>query len=330
MTDAALFFTDERTVEHRPIEVGSPAADELLVETQVSAISAGTELLVYRDEVPTEIPLDETIDSLDDDASYPVRYGYAAVGTVVETGSAVAEEWLGREVFAFEPHQTRFCAAADSVVVLPETVTVGAGALFPTVETATNIVLDSQPRLGEQVVVFGAGVVGCCTTRLLSAFPLDRLVVVDPLERRREVAIEMGADEAVAPEAVADRVADVDLAIELSGQPDALDDAIEVVGYDSRIVVGSWYGTKRAPIDLGSHFHRDRIELVSSQVSTIAPELRGRWDTDRRTDCALTWLDRIDTERLISHRIPFDEGAEAYAQLDTTPESMRQVLLTYA
>ncbi len=330
MTDAALFFTDERTVEHRPIEVGSPAADELLVETQVSAISAGTELLVYRDEVPTEIPLDETIDSLGNDSSYPVRYGYAAVGTVVETGSAVDEEWLGREVFAFEPHQTRFCASAEAVVTLPDEVAAGSGALFPTVETATNIVLDSQPRLGEQVVVFGAGVVGCCTTRLLSTFPLDRLVVVDPLESRQEAALEMGADEAIDPEAVADRVTDVDLGIELSGQPAALDDAIEVVGYDGRIVVGSWYGTKRAPIDLGSHFHRDRIELVSSQVSTIAPELRGRWDTDRRANCALTWLDRIDTERLISHRIPFGDVAEAYAQLDTSPESMRQVLITYA
>lgn len=328
MSDTALYFTAPKTVEPRPVSV-DPAADEVVVATDASAISAGTELLVYRDETPDDLPVDETIDAFDDSFEYPLRYGYAAAGRVVETGSEVGDGWQDRAVFAFRPHQTRFAADPDDLVVLPEGVSPAHGCLLPTVETATNLVLDSEPKLGESVVVFGAGVVGLCTTRLLSAFPLDDLVVVEPIATRRETASAMGADRTMTPEAAAAELGDCDLAVELSGEPAVLNDAIDAVGYDGRIVVGSWYGEKRAPIDLGGSFHRDRIELVSSQVSTIDPARRGRWDRDRRFDTAVEWLDRLDCERLISHRVPFAEAADAYELLDDRAESALQVVLTY-
>jgi Threonine dehydrogenase and related Zn-dependent dehydrogenases len=328
MADSALYFTAPRTVEPRPVSV-DPAATEVVVETDVSAISAGTELLVYRDEAPDDLPVDETIDAFDDSFEYPLRYGYAAAGRVVDTGSEVSDAWLDRQVFGFHPHQTRFAAAPDDLVVLPDDVSPAHGSLLPTVETATNLVLDSEPRLGESVVVFGAGVVGLCTTRLLSAFPLADLTVVEPIADRRETATAMGADRVVTPETAAAELGDRDLALELSGQPAVLNDAIDAVGYDGRIVVGSWYGDKRAPIDLGGAFHRDRIELVSSQVSTIDPPRRGRWDRERRFDTAVEWLDRLDCERLISHQVPFTEAADAYELLNERAESALQVVLTY-
>ncbi|GAB7092744.1 zinc-binding alcohol dehydrogenase [Halorubrum luteum] len=329
MSDAALYFTAPETVEIRPITVGPPDPSELLVETNVSAVSAGTELLVYHDETPSDVRADETIDALDEEFSYPIRYGYAACGVVRAVGSDVDSEWVGRSVFSFTPHQTRFHADPESVVVVPDGTTAETGALVPSMETATNLVLDAAPRLGERVVVHGAGVIGLCVVRLLSSFPLSELVVVDPVERRRSLARGLGADRAVTPEALSEAVADVDLAIELSGEPAALDDAIDVVGYDARIVVGSWYGTKRAELDLGGRFHRDRIDVVSSQVSTISPELRGRWDRERRFDTALDWLGRLDVETLITHRIPFERAEEAYELLDGDPNAAVQVVLEY-
>ena len=328
MSDTALYFTAPKTVEPRPVSVDL-GVDEVVVDTDASAISAGTELLVYRDETPDDLPVDETIDAFDDSFEYPLRYGYAAAGRVVETGSEVDDEWRDRQVFAFRPHQTRFVADPDDLVVLPEDVSPAHGCLLPTVETATNLALDSEPKLGESVVVFGAGVVGLCTTRLLSAFPLDELVVVEPIATRRETASAMGADRTMTPEVAATELGDADLAVELSGEPAVLNDAIDAVGYDGRIVVGSWYGEKRAPIDLGGSFHRDRIELISSQVSTIDPARRGRWDRDRRFEAAVEWLDRLDCERLISHRVPFAEAADAYELLDDRAESALQVVLTY-
>ena len=264
--------------------------------------------------------------------------------TVVHAGFALllAAGLLGRY------YDRRALAALFVVIVLPEVDsflgpimpgahrTVGhnlvfpaVGALLPSVETATNLVLDAAPRLGERVVVFGAGVIGLCVTRLLASFPLSSLVVVDPVERRRDLAAAMGADRTETPETVGDAVRDADLALELSGRPSTLDDAIDAVGYDSRIVVGSWYGTKRAPIDLGGRFHRERIDLISSQVSTISPSLRGRWDRDRRFDEALGWLDRIDADALITHRIPFERAPEAYELLDSEASDAVQVILAY-
>ncbi len=329
MSPKALYFTGERTVETRPIAVEDPGPGELLIETEFSAVSAGTEMLVYRDEMPSAMAVDETIASLDGAFSYPLQYGYAAVGTVVAVGCDVGSDRIGTRVFAFSPHQTRFTARLDDVIEVPETLSAKHATLLPTVETAANLTLDTEPRLGEELVVFGAGVVGLCTARLLSEFPLDRLVVVDPIENRRTLAAELGADAVCHPDRLDEHASEVDAVVELSGQPAVLDDAIEIVGYDGRVIVGSWYGTKRAPIDLGGRFHRNRIDLVSSQVSTIAPELRGRWDTDRRLGTALKWLERIETAALISHGIPFEEAERAYELLDDRVESVLQVVFTY-
>ena len=329
MTDRALYFTAPETVERRSVTVGPPDDDELLVTTSASAISAGTELLVYHDETPSGIPVDETIDGLDGEFSYPLRYGYAAAGTVTAVGDDIDPAWIDRTVFGFAPHQTRFRATPEAVVHLPDGMSPETGALLPSVETATNLVLDAAPRLGERVVVLGAGVIGLCVTRQLASFPLAELVVVDPVESRRVLAREMGADRVGTPEAVTAEVDEADCVIELSGRPATLDDAIDVVGYDGRIVVGSWYGSKRAPIDLGGRFHRDRIDIVSSQVSTIAPELRGRWDRDRRMDVALDGLREIDAESLVTDRIPFENATEAYERLDADRESTIQVVLEY-
>ncbi len=329
MCTSALYFTGPRTVQARPLALDPLADGEVLVETAASAISAGTELLVYRDQTPENMVIDEALTGFEGDFTYPMQYGYAAVGQVVETGSDVETDWLGQTVFSFTPHQTQFTASPEELVSVPDGMAPAHATLLPTLETATNLVLDCHPRLGEHVVVFGAGIVGLCVTRLLAAFPLESLVVVDPLDNRRAIAREMGADRAIHPDAVAQTVSDVDLAVELSGQPDVLNDALGVVGYDGRIVIGSWYGAKQTPVDFGGRFHRNRIELISSQVSTIDPELRGRWDKDRRFETALGWLERIDSDRLISHRIPFSEAQDAYELLDQQPEPVLQVVMTY-
>ncbi len=332
MTASALVFTGPREValEERPVE--SPGPDEVLVRSRVSAISPGTELLVYRGDAPTDLEADVSIDALEGDLSFPTRYGYATVGEVVETGPG-AEGYHGERVFAFHPHQSRFCAGVPELFISPPDLDDEALALLPTAETATNLLLDGGPRVGERVVVFGAGVVGLATVRLLAELSLEELVVVEPLEGRRELARAFGADRTVPPGATG-TFADsdppgADLVYEVSGQPEALDAALSVAGYDGRVVVGSWYGSKRADLDLGGSFHRDRIGVTSSQVSTISPELRGRWSRERRRGTALDALRRIDTDRLVTDRVPFRSAPAAYERLDTDPERTLQVLLEY-
>lgn len=336
-----LEFTAPRSVRVRATERDAVADDEVRVQTTLSAVSAGTELLVYRDEVPDGMPVDASLPAFEGNRfEYPLAYGYAAVGRVTDCGGAVDDVWLGRRVFAFRPHQTSFTATPEELVVVPEELSTAAAAMLPTVETATTLVLDTAPRVGERVAVFGAGAVGLTTTALLAAFPLAELAVVEPLPERRERAASLGADTVIDPTEVeslgersaADEEPGFDAAVEISGTPAALDDAVGVVGYDGRVTVGSWYGEKRAALDLGGSYHRDRIAIESSQVSTLDPSLRGRWTKDRRLATALDHAADLPVAELITHRVPFVDAPRAYEVLDEPDAADRrplQVVLQY-
>ncbi|WP_440008469.1 zinc-dependent alcohol dehydrogenase [Halomicrococcus sp. SG-WS-1] len=335
----ALQFTGPREVTVCEREVPEPGPDEVRVRTEVSAVSPGTELLVYRGDAPEEMASDEAIDALTGDFQFPLQYGYAAVGRVTATGANVADDWTDERAFAFHPHQSHFLASPDDLHRVPKGLSTAEAAFLPNVETAVNFLLDGDPRVGEQAVVFGQGLVGLLTTALLADCPLADLLTLDRYPERRELAREMGADRALAPEDAPDGVRDAldadatpdgaDLTFELSGNPAALDDAVAVTGYDGRVLVGSWYGEKRSDLDLGGRFHRSRIAIESTQVSTVAPELRGRWDKARRLSVAWRRLADLDVERLVTHRIPVAEADRAYRLLDDNPEDALGVLFTY-
>jgi 2-desacetyl-2-hydroxyethyl bacteriochlorophyllide A dehydrogenase len=326
MKARALFFTGPRAIEVRSIELPAPREDEVLVETELSAVSAGTELLVYRGQLAPGTRLDETIASLGEGFRYPLRYGYASVGRVLARGPAAPAGLEGRRVLGFEPHGSHFLARADALFSLPETTSSETASLLPTVETALSLVHDARPLAGERVLVVGQGVVGLVTTALLDRFPLARLATVEPVPARRRLSLALGAATSTAPE---DRTeGDFDLSIEISGDPGGLNVAIAATGREGRVVVGSWYGEKRGAIDLGTHFHRARLTLVSSQVSRIGPSLSGRWSQKRRLSVALDMLASLPVGELVSHRFELDRAAEAYRLLDEEPGACLQVVLT--
>jgi 2-desacetyl-2-hydroxyethyl bacteriochlorophyllide A dehydrogenase len=334
----ALVFTGPRRVSVIDEELGSPPPGALLVRTRVSAISAGTELLAFRGELPADVPLDETLPALAGEGgrgawTFPFRFGYAAVGEVIGVGDGVAaSDWIGRHVFSFQPHGSAFFVAAGEAWPVPDGIDLEKAALLANAETAVNLILDGGPRVGERVAVFGQGVVGLLATALLVQFPLQMLVVVDRVAGRAARGRALGASAAVssvedARAALAD--AGADLAFELTGNPQVLNDALAVTGREGRVVVGSFYGRKQSAVDLGGHFHRGRIAIVGSQVSHIAPALTARWDRQRRRDVAWQLLRRVDSAGFTSHRFPVGEAAAAYALLDADAPAALQVLLTY-
>lgn len=323
--------TAPRTVRLVEEALDPPGAGQVLVATRVSAISAGTELLVHRGEVAAGEALDETLEALGGRFAWPVRYGYAAVGDVVTLGPLAPRELLGRRVFAFQPHRSHFVAAASELVPLPADLDCGTAALLPSMETALSLIMDARPVPGERVLVAGQGVIGLLVTALLARMPLAAIVAVDPLPARRRAALALGATAAIEPGDAARALgADgADVAFELSGDPSALDQAIRATGREGRVVVGSWYGTRRAAVELGTHFHRGRLTVRSSQVSRIDPALAGRWSKARRLAFALELLRRIRPGALITHRFPVERAAAAFHLLDTSPGDVLQVLLTY-
>ncbi len=337
----AVYFTGPFQVEIRKEEIAPPGQGEVSVQTLASGISAGTELLIYRGDAPANLPADATLPALAGTLDFPLKYGYSAVGRVVEIGAGVEKEHLGRAVFAFQPHQTHFVVPQDQTIPLPDGLLPEEAVLLPNAETAVNLAHDGRPMPGEQVAIFGQGVVGLLTTALLSRIPLASLITLDRYPPRRQASLDFGAHHALDPglDATLPRLTDAlqhgsdhagaDLTYELSGDPRALDQAIQATGFDGRIVIGSWYGRKPVSLDLGGQFHRSRIRLIASQVSTIAPELRGRWTHARRLAYALTFLEGLRPGRLISHRYPFEQAAAAYRLLAEHPQEAIQVVLTY-
>ena len=78
-----------------------PSRNEVIVKTAFSAISAGTELLVYRGQAPADLVRDTRLEALSGTFSFPLKYGYAAVGEVVSLGPGVDLHWEGKRVFSF-------------------------------------------------------------------------------------------------------------------------------------------------------------------------------------------------------------------------------------
>jgi 2-desacetyl-2-hydroxyethyl bacteriochlorophyllide A dehydrogenase len=328
MARLSVLFAAPNQVEVVAESLPIPASGELLIQTHLSAISAGTELLFLRGQVPASMSIDSTIAALDGVVHYPLRYGYACVGHVIAAGADADANWIGRRVFAFQPHTSHFTAPAAQLIPLPDDLTLAQAALLPNMETAVNLVMDGQPVIGERVAVVGLGVVGLLTVALLARFPLAHLLAVDPLPQRRSLAVALGAHAAIAPDADAASSA-CDLTYEVSGAPAALNTALALTGYAGRVVIGSWYGAKQAPIDLGGAFHRSRIRLLASQVSTLDPRWLGRWDKARRLNVAWAMLRQVDVGALITHRLPVAQAPEAYRLLDETPHQALQVLLEY-
>jgi 2-desacetyl-2-hydroxyethyl bacteriochlorophyllide A dehydrogenase len=333
-TARALWFPAPRTVELREEPLPPTGAGRIRVRALASGISHGTEMLVFRGEVRPDLQLD--LPTLAGAFSFPVKYGYASVGRVVETGTGVEAPAVGDLVFVHHPHQSEYVVAADAAIGLPEGIDPVTGVFLANLETAVNVALDAHPHLGDRVVVIGQGVVGLLIGLVLRRTGTALLVTVDPVPQRRALAGELGADAVLAPgpdltHTVRDLTGGTgaDLVVEASGVPAALDSAIGCAGFQGTIVVCSWYGTKPVCVELGGDFHRGRLRIVSSQVGAVDPALAPRWSITRRRALACELLTALPLGRLVTHGFPLERAGEAYHLVDAGAPDAVQVVLTY-
>jgi len=336
-----LWFTDVEQVVVREQMLAAPGADELLVEVECSAISAGTEMLVYRGQIPNDMALDATITALQDQQQYPLQYGYASVGIIKAVGVNADAALLDQRVFAFQPHASHFITTRANVIPVPADISAEDAVFLPNMETAVNLIQDGSPALGERVVVLGQGIVGLLLTHLLAQFPLAQLHALDAIPLRRARALQLGVNAVFDPFSAADigvlkqqltaadNVKGADLVYEVSGAPTALNLAIELSGFASRIVIGSWYGNKTAAIALGGDAHRNRLKMTTSQVSSLAPELSGRWDKARRFELSWQMLRNLRPSQLITHRAPLSDAPALYQRLHQSPAEILQAVFSY-
>jgi 2-desacetyl-2-hydroxyethyl bacteriochlorophyllide A dehydrogenase len=324
MKAVGLSFVAPRQVEWVDVELPPLLDGNLLIRTLYSGISSGSELLAYRGHVDPKLPLDETIGALGGTFTYPFRYGYSCVGAV-EQGSGVG---AGTHVFVFGPHQSALVARPEDVVVL-EDLDPRNATLFPLVETALQISLDAGDVDGKVVVILGLGPVG-----LLAGALLDRggarVLGGEPLRWRREVAATFGI-EAWDPSELPDKIGieGVPLVVEVSGHPSALGDALDLLSHEGTVLVASWYGSKPVTLDLGGRFHRRRLTIRSTQVSTIPVALEPEWTIPRRRRKAAALMKTLPLDALATHTWPHLAAADAFAALDRGQEGLLHAALAY-
>lgn len=315
----ALWFVAPGQVELREVELPEPGPDEVLVRGLYSAVSSGTERHLVLGTGPT--PFDPSLD-FEGAPVYPRSYGYAWVGEVC--GGLGMER--GTRVFALASHADAHVLRRDRVRVLPEALPPLRATLAASMETAVNAVWDAEVGLGDAVLVLGAGTVGALCAALSLRAGAGRVHVVEPNDARREAVRELGVRETRRPRELEGHF---DVVVEATGHPELLDTAIEHTATEGRVVVVSFYGTRVAPLALGQRFHRERLSLLSSQVSTIPPRRRARFDVARRFELVLELLADPRLDALFEPAVVFSEAPLAYRRLVTEP-GPKQLAFSYA
>ena len=197
MRARAFWLREPGAGEIRDVVLPTPRPDDVVVRTLRSAVSRGTESLVFGGRVPASQHDAMRAPFQDGDFPGPVKYGYLNVGRV-EGGPA---DLLGREVFCLHPHQTAYVVPAGAVVPVPDGVPVARAVLAGIVETAVNALWDAPPLLGDRIAVVGAGVLGCSVARLASRVPGTSVTLVDVDASRAPVAAALGVDFALPDDA---------------------------------------------------------------------------------------------------------------------------------
>ena len=303
----AFWLREPGAGEIRPVTLAAPGPDEVVVRTLRSAVSRGTEALVFHGRVPPS-QYDAMRAPFQEGAfPGPVKYGYLNVG-VVEDGPPGLR---GRTVFCLHPHQTSYVVPASAVTLVPEEVPVARAVLAGIVETAVNALWDAAPLIGDRVAVVGAGTLGCCVARLLARFPGVSVTLVDIDPQRAEVASSLGVDFSLSDQAPGGR----DLVVHTSATSAGLQRSLDLLAPEGTVVELSWYGDDVTSVSLGGAFHSGRLTVRASQVGTVSPARRDRRTTADRLALALDLLRDPAFDSLLTGESPFESLPEVMPQL---------------
>lgn len=339
-----LLITAPGTIEL--IEQSLPAltAHDVYARTIVSGISHGTEIAWLRGNAAAQ---HRTWDAdrrfyLDGPGrDFPVAPGYESIGRITQTGTAVTRVHVGDLIAIDSPHAdghvlTETTAAAG---LLPDGTDPEQAVFFILARVALGGVHDAALVLGETVVIVGLGTVGLLAIQQ-ARHAGARVIGMDRFPLRVEAAQSLGAQAILVADDtdVAAQVreltgpAGADAAIEASGSYRGLHEAIRCLRVGGRVATVASYHGDQPGLRLGEEYHRNRITLISSMtINGCAQRQHPLWTLDRLNATARQLIASgvVRTEGLITHRVPFDRAADAYAYITNNPQDTIKVVLTY-
>jgi 2-desacetyl-2-hydroxyethyl bacteriochlorophyllide A dehydrogenase len=310
---------------HESFEVPAPGPGQVLIETEASAISAGTELAIYTG-----------IHQWLGDASrtwpkFPFVPGYSGVGRIAAIGEGVESFAPGERVVWAGRHETHTLLVVAEEQ--PPIWRIGAGVSAPSAACAMlarfplTALVQSGQILGQSVAVLGLGLIGQITLRLFSAAGAYPLIGIDPLARRREFAARTHGVETIDPDAgdlrdalrAVNRGALPDIVVDATGAPNAVRAAMSAVTDGGKVImVGSPRGIA-GDVDFYWDLHGRSISLIGAHGSALGPEPREKFPftRDRALRLIIHLLEsgKLKLDDLITHHAHTDEIQAMYEGL---------------
>lgn len=334
MKQAVLHGPRDLRVEDLALDVDHLEADQLWVQTRVSALSTGTDRGNYEgaERVPGAPP-------------YPRWVGYSNVGVVRRVGAGVRRFAVGDRVFATRPHVSDYVGRqSDMIVSLPGAVADEHAAFTYLYHLGFHSLRRGHFEPGESVAVVGLGILGLTTVELARQWG-GRVIALGNDEGRLAKARQVGAHLALrsddpglaaALEAFTAGVG-VDLVVLAANPWPAYRVGVEVLRENGRMAILSLPGRGEAALDFNplalSWFYRKALTLISvgGQSPYRYPAGEPRFSTERGCQYLLSLMvdGRLQPERLITHRLPFARMVEAYDMADRREKSMIGVVFDW-
>ena len=265
--------------------------DELLVKAYYSGISYGTEKIVHDSQVPANQYEFMRAPHQVGEFNKEVKYGYLSVGKVVVGPKSM----MNKMVYTMFPHQSMYILKSSLATLIPSHIPYKRALLTANMETAINAMWDSQPSIGDNTYVIGAGIVGILMAYVLSSTFGIKVTVIDNNASKKKLCKFFNIDF----ENNINCIKDPDIIFECSGNASVLSDLINNSTLETKICILSWYGKQQSKIKMGENCFSRRLEIIFSQVGNITPIQSKKWDNLSRRALALKLLDNKKLDSLI-------------------------------
>jgi threonine dehydrogenase-like Zn-dependent dehydrogenase len=256
------------------------------------------------------------------------------VGVITEKGTDVKDYQIGERVCGYGGvRETQIVPAVDNFYLfkMPENMSWKSAVCFDPLQFALGGIRDGNVRVGDRVAVIGLGAIGQLSAQLAKLAGASYVAVIDPIARRREVALEAGADAAFDPTVEdvglelkkATNKMGVDVVIETSASEFALQSALRGLAYGGTIAYVGWARPFRGGLDLGREAHFNNARMVFSRACSEPNPDYPRWSWRRIEETCWKLLSegQLNCEEIIEPVVSFEESASGYeTYVDQHPE----------
>lgn len=311
-----------------------PGPGELLIQTEVSLISPGTERAFF-------LGLPNT------SRSYPMPTGYSNVGTVVAIGprpdtNAAGQTWtIGDRVANPGNHAAYVAVDPTRCVPIPADLASADAVFYHLLTIALQGIRRARIEVGEPVAILGAGLIGLLAAQCARANGGAPVITIDPETRRHTYAQSSGADltTALQGDPLVDFLAahtggsGPPVVIEATGHPDAIVTAMELAAPGGRVVLlGSTRG-ETEQVNFYREVHRKGIAVIGAH-NIARPRVDSRpgcWtqSDDNLAVMRLLSLGRLRLKHLVTHRFAWHAALDAYALLKAWDADALGILLDW-